>query len=154
VSRILSRFGVRAALLVSPLVAFAGYGLVAVAPVLSLVRIAKVAENSLDYSLQNTARQALYLVTSRAEKYAGKTLIDTLLVRVGDVLSAAVVWAGARAGASTASFAALNLGLVALWIVAVVAIGAEHARRTRAGSAITPHERRHAMVALRGEAVS
>ena len=36
--------------------------------------MAKVAENSLDYSLQNTARQALYLVSSRVEKYVGKTV--------------------------------------------------------------------------------
>jgi AAA family ATP:ADP antiporter len=129
VSRVLTRFGVRAALLVSPVVAFAGYGLIVAAPILALVRVAKVAENSLDYSLQNTARQALYLVTSRAEKYAGKTLVDTLLMRVGDVLSALVVWAGARAGASTAAFAWLNLALVGAWAAAVIAIGKEHARR-------------------------
>jgi AAA family ATP:ADP antiporter len=133
VSRILTRFGVRNALLVLPVVAFGGYGLVLVAPVLALIRIAKVAENSIDYSLQNTARQALYLVTSRAEKYAGKTLVDTFVVRVGDVFSAGVVLLGSRIGMSTPAFATLNLVLVAVWISAVLAIGRENARREAEG---------------------
>lgn len=133
VSRILDRYGVRGGLIALPLVAFAGYGLVVVAPVLSLIRAAKVAENSLDYSLQNTARQALYLVTSRVEKYVGKTLVDTFLVRVGDVLSALVVLLGSRIGISTRTFAVLNLLLVGLWIVVVLAIGRENARRAAEG---------------------
>ena len=34
-----------------------------------LVRIGKIAENSVDYSIQNTTRQALFLPTSRDAKY-------------------------------------------------------------------------------------
>ena len=58
------------------------------------IRLVKVGENSIDYSLQNTARQALFLVSSRVEKYVGKTTVDTLFVRLGDVLSACVVAGG------------------------------------------------------------
>jgi AAA family ATP:ADP antiporter len=130
VSRILTRFGVRNALLVLPAVAFAGYGVILLAPALALIRIAKIAENSLDYSLQNTARQALYLVTSRAEKYAGKTLVDTFMVRLGDVFSAVVVWTGTRVGAPTSAFAVINVVLVIVWLLVVFAIGREHARRS------------------------
>jgi AAA family ATP:ADP antiporter len=129
VSRVLYRFGVRGALAVLPVVAFASYGLVLVAPVLWLIRVAKVAENSLDYSLQNTARQALYLVTSRVEKYVGKTLVDTFLVRVGDVFSALVVWLGSRIGLPTRAFALLNLVLAAVWLALVLSLGKENARR-------------------------
>jgi AAA family ATP:ADP antiporter len=133
VSRVMARWGVRGGLLILPIVAFAGYGIVLVAPVLWLIRVAKVAENSLDYSLQNTARQALYLVTSRVEKYVGKTLVDTFLVRVGDVLSALVVLLGSRIGIATRTFASLNLVLVGLWIGVVLAIGRENARRSAEG---------------------
>jgi AAA family ATP:ADP antiporter len=133
VSRVLARWGVRGALVILPVVAFAGYSFVLVTPVLWLIRAAKVAENSLDYSLQNTARQALYLVTSRVEKYVGKTLVDTFLVRVGDVLSALVVLLGSRIGIATRTFAALNLVLVGLWIAVVLAIGRENARRVAEG---------------------
>ncbi len=130
VSRIMTRFGVRNALFVMPVVSFLGYGLVLVAPLLALIRVAKVAENAIDYSLQNTARQALYLVTSRPEKYVGKTLVDTFLVRAGDGLAALVVLLGSRIGLSTQAFAAINVGLVVVWVLILVWLGREHARRS------------------------
>jgi AAA family ATP:ADP antiporter len=130
VSRILAKLGVRAALFFLPIVAFGGYTLMIVAPVLALVRVAKVAENSLDYSVQNTARQALYLVATRVEKYVGKTAVDTFFVRLGDVLSAGVVWLGVRLSLSTPAFAAINLALILVWLGVVVAVGREHLRRS------------------------
>ncbi len=130
VSRILTRLGVRNALLFQPAVSLVGYALVVFAPGLALIRLVKVGENSIDYSLQNTARQALYLVTSRVEKYVGKTTVDTLFVRLGDVLSACAVAAGTLVAATPRAFAALNVVLVSGWVVLVFAVGRENARRT------------------------
>jgi AAA family ATP:ADP antiporter len=129
VSRILDKLGVRAALFFLPIVAFGGYTVMLVSPVLSLIRLAKVAENSLDYSVQNTARQALYLVATRVEKYVGKTAVDSFFVRLGDVLSACVVWLGAKLALSTPAFAAINLALILVWLLFVVLVGREHRRR-------------------------
>ena len=53
--------------------------------------VGKVVENSTDYSLQNTARQALFLPTTREEKYKAKAAIDTFFVRIGDLLSTGLV---------------------------------------------------------------
>ncbi len=140
VSRILTRLGVRNALLFQPTVSLVGYMLVAFSPMLSLIRLVKVGENSIDYSLQNTARQALYLVSSRVEKYVGKTTVDTLFVRLGDVLSACVVAAGTLVAASTRAFAVLNVVLVSGWVVLVFAVGREHARRTGEGEELVAVE--------------
>ncbi|HLK36309.1 MAG TPA: hypothetical protein VKU41_06115 [Polyangiaceae bacterium] len=129
VSRIMTRFGVRNALLVLPAVALLEYGGFLAAPILSLFLVAKVGESSLEYSLQNTARQALFLVSSRVEKYVGKTAVDTVVVRAGDALTGIVVWAGSRAAISTQAFATLNLVLVSVWIGIVFAIGRENGRR-------------------------
>ena len=129
VSRILDKLGVRAALFFLPVVAFGGYLLMLVAPVLSLIRLAKVAENSLDYSVQNTARQALYLVATRVEKYVGKIAVDSFFVRFGDVLSAAVVYVGAQLALPLPVFAAINLVLIGFWVFVVVLVGREHRRR-------------------------
>jgi AAA family ATP:ADP antiporter len=133
VSRVMKRFGVRTALLVLPTVALLEYGGFLVAPILSLFLVAKVGESSLEYSLQNTARQALFLVSSRVEKYVGKTVVDTVVVRAGDALTALVVLAGTRAAVSTKAFATLNLVLVSIWMLAVFAIGRENARRSGEG---------------------
>ena len=56
--------------------------------------MAKILENSTDYSIQNTTRQALFLPTSREAKYKAKQAIDSFFVRFGDMLQALVVFVG------------------------------------------------------------
>ena len=124
VSRVIKYFGVRAALLVLPVVALAGYASMAFIPVLSWIRGVKLAENSLDYSLQNTTRNALYLPTSREAKYKAKQANDTFFVRFGDVLSAGLVFAGTTwLGFAPREFALTNAALTLVWLVIAVAIG-------------------------------
>jgi AAA family ATP:ADP antiporter len=129
VSRILGKLGVRNALLFLPVFSLIGYSAGALVPLLAVFRLVKIGENALEYSLAETSRHALYLVTSRAEKYVGKSSVDTISVRIGAILSASVVWIGSRVGLAPAGFAALNVALAAAWIATIVAIGKEHARR-------------------------
>ncbi len=130
VSRFIKWFGVRAALFVLPLIALGGYALLAVAPVLRIIRGVKVAENSVDYSLQNTARQALFLPTSREAKYKAKQAIDTFFWRAGDVGSAVLVFIGSRIALTPQKFALVNAALVVVWILIVIGIRREHRRLT------------------------
>lgn len=142
VSRILDKVGVRGALFFLPVVAFGGYAVMVAAPLLSLIRLAKVAENSLDYSVQNTARQALYLVATRVEKYVGKIAVDSFFVRFGDVLSAIAVYVGSKLALPTQVFAGINMVLILIWMFVVVLVGREHRRRSeeleKEGSAAGP----------------
>src|SRR5262249_14843993 len=71
-----------------PLVSLGTYGVVASGVGLAVLRWAKIAENATDYSIMNTARQMLWLPTSREEKYKAKQAADTFVVRSGDMLSA------------------------------------------------------------------
>jgi AAA family ATP:ADP antiporter len=128
VSRVLSRFGVQRALLVLPAIALGSYGIIAALPILGLIRGGKVLENSVDYSLQSTTRQALFLPTSPDEKYKAKTAIDTFFVRFGDVLSLALVALATVLGLGAAAMAIINLGLVGVWLVLAVAVGRENRR--------------------------
>jgi AAA family ATP:ADP antiporter len=129
VSRVLTLLGVRNALLFLPVFALFGYASASALPIFAVIRLVKIGENALEYSIAETSRHALYLVASRVEKYVGKTSVDTISVRVGAILSASVVWLGARTGMPAAWFAGINVGLCALWIVVVLAIGLEHKRR-------------------------
>ncbi|HEX5133235.1 MAG TPA: Npt1/Npt2 family nucleotide transporter [Candidatus Krumholzibacteria bacterium] len=126
VSRILRRFGVRAALFVLPVVALGAYGILAFIPSLALIRVAKIGENSLDYSLNNTTRQALFLPTSREAKYKAKAAIDTIFVRAGDLLSAGLVFAGTLLALQPRHFALINMALVGVWLLIVAGIGRRH----------------------------
>ncbi len=130
VSRILKYFGVAAALFFLPIVALGAYSIMALIPILSFVKFVKILENSTDYSLQNTARQALFLPTSREAKYKAKAAIDTFFVRIGDVLSAVLVYVGVQIALATSGFAAINIVLVFVWLLLILGIVREYKKLT------------------------
>jgi AAA family ATP:ADP antiporter len=119
VARLLGTLGIRKALFMLPLVALGGWFALLLFTNLTMVRIEKTAENSLDYSLHNTLRQALFLPTSREAKYKAKAAIDTFFFRMGDVIAGVgVVFVLVRVlGLGTRAFAVLNLCLAACWLV-------------------------------------
>ncbi len=132
VARIYRRVGVKGALLVQPLIVALGYGLIVFVPILSIIRLVKIAENAVDYSLMNTTRHALFLPVDRDAKYDGKTAIDTFFWRFGDLIQAGVVFAGLNwLGWSGSQFAVLNLGVALLWLALAHAIGREFSRMAR-----------------------
>ena len=94
VSRVVKYLGLAGALLALPLVSLSSYSLVVAGATLALIRLAKIAENASDYSIMNTARQMLWLPTSREEKYKAKQAADTFVVRIGDLFSAGLIYLG------------------------------------------------------------
>jgi ATP:ADP antiporter, AAA family len=116
-SRLVKYRGLAGVLLALPLIALGGYAFVAAGAGFSVLRWIKTAENATDYSLMNTARQLLWLPTTREEKYKAKQAIDTFFVRGGDVVSALVVYAGASVlHVGVAAFAMSNLILTIAWL--------------------------------------
>ena len=116
VSRVFKFLGVGKALLVHPIVAGVGYLLMLRAPSLQLMTWLKTADNSLDYSLGNTTKQALWLPTSREAKYKAKQAVDSFFMRAGDVVSAGLVFVAERLSFAVPAFAAVNVILVAGWL--------------------------------------
>jgi AAA family ATP:ADP antiporter len=133
VSRVVKYLGVPVALYILPVVALGSYALAAIIPSLAIMRWAKTAENSVDYSLMNTVRQMLFLPTTRDEKYKAKQVIDSFVVRTGDVVAAATVYVGTTYLAlSVSQFAWINVALVVAWLVIAVLTGREFNRRVAA----------------------
>jgi AAA family ATP:ADP antiporter len=129
VSRIFKYLGVRIALFILPVIALGGYIVAALFPILVAIRDVKIAENSTDYSLQNTVRQVLFLPTTREEKYKAKQAIDTFFQRGGDVMSALTVFVGSTILAlGIRGFAIINIVLVLGWLVIAFLIAREHRR--------------------------
>jgi AAA family ATP:ADP antiporter len=129
-SRVIRLMGVRGALFILPVLALVNYSIIAVAPILVVVRVGKILENSVDYSIQNTLRQALFLPTSRESKYKAKAAIDTFFTRAGDVVSAGFVALGQVVGATVPVFAWLNVALTAVWLWVAGQIAKEHRKKT------------------------
>lgn len=117
VSRLVGRLGVHRAFFVFPAIALLDATFVALFPILAVLRVGKTLENATDYSLNNTLRHTLWLPTTREMKYIAKQAVDTFFVRMGDVSSAVLVWAGAAVmGLGVRAFALTNVILVLLWL--------------------------------------
>ena len=126
VSRIFKAIGVRGALFILPVIALGGYTAIALLPVLGVVRVSKILENSTDYSISNTTRHALFLPLSREAKYTGKQAIDAFFVRFGDFLQAGVVLLGTTLAFGVRHYALLNIAFVVVWLFVARAIAREH----------------------------
>jgi ATP:ADP antiporter, AAA family len=131
VSRIVKHFGIPWAVMILPLISLASYNILVFYPVLYAVLAAKVAENSTDYSLNNTVRNMLFLPCTYEQKFSAKQAIDSFFVRMGDVLSAALVFVGTTMFAlQPRGFAAVNAAIVVVWLVLAWAVGRDYARLT------------------------
>jgi ATP:ADP antiporter, AAA family len=120
VSRVIKFLGMGKALFIHPVVALSGYLLMLRAPTITTMAYLKVADNSLDYSLGNTTKQALWLPTSREAKYKAKQAVDSFFMRAGDVVQAGIVFAGERLAFTVPAFASLNVVLAGAWLGVVV----------------------------------
>lgn len=138
VARIIRWIGIKGAVLVLPIIALAGYGLVVFIPIFSIIRIVKIMENSTDYSLMNTTRHTLYLPLSAAKKYEGKTTIEAFFWRFGDLLQAGAIYAGLNwFQFDIKHFAILNMILAVVWFwVAWKISGYYRERRQRISSSM------------------
>jgi AAA family ATP:ADP antiporter len=135
VSRVFKFLGVGKSLFIHPLVALAGYLMMLRAPSITAMGWLKVVDNSIDYSLGNTTKQALWLPTSREAKYKAKQAVDSFFVRMGDVLQAGLVFLGERLAFAVPAFAAVAIGLVGAWLGVVTLLNAQlRAKAARTGT--------------------
>lgn len=133
VSRVLKHLGMRAALVMLPLVMVANYGLMAWMPVFALVRITMIAENGMNYSMHGTSCHSLFLPLTREQKYVGKTTIDTFFWRFGDLLHALTILLGVQWLQLEMELVMLfNLSLALVALTVSLWIGQQHARAVRA----------------------
>ncbi|MEP4484065.1 MAG: Npt1/Npt2 family nucleotide transporter [Halioglobus sp.] len=78
---VMSRFGVGIALLVLPCAIAMGSTAFLLFPVLWMGSLLNTADNGFSYSINQSAKEALYVPTSAAEKYRAKAFIDMFVQR-------------------------------------------------------------------------
>jgi AAA family ATP:ADP antiporter len=133
VSRVFKFLGVARAVFIHPTVALVGYLGMLRAPSFEFVRWLKIADNSLDYSLGNTTKQALWLPTSREAKYKAKQAVDSFCQRAGDVLQAGIVYSGELLSFGITQFAALTVVFALGWLGVAQGLHARLQARAAAG---------------------
>ena len=132
----LTRWGVGPSLLVLPSALLLGEAGFALLPTLFLASALSVTDNSLNYSIQQSAREALYVPTTREEKYQAKAVIDMFVQRLAKVLSVGMslglaLWLGDRLGARW--LAIPTAAALTLWLVAARFAGRRFGELAKAG---------------------
>ena len=128
-SRLLKYGGFGFILLLLPSLSLVTYSVMVMLPILLVVRVMKIAENSTSYSINNTARQILWLPTTAEMKYKAKPAIETFFVRVGDGLAAATTLVGIHLFAlTTRSYFLINVALTLAWLLIAIDVVVEYRR--------------------------
>lgn len=129
--RVLRRFGVAAALGFLPAVHFLGFGALGFLPLLAVTCVFDVVRRSAEYGVVSPARQVLYTVVTRAEKYRAKSVIDTFVLRGFDALTVRIFPALQSAGLGLSAIAFWTAPLGFLWLLLARRLARDHAVRAR-----------------------
>ena len=118
---IMTRFGVAVALLVLPFVITMGSTAFLVFPLLWVGSMLSTADNGFSYSINQSAKEALYVPTSDAEKYRAKAFIDMFVQRFAKAIAVLISLGITFAVTDMSSLRYLSLVTLALLVVWIVA---------------------------------
>ncbi|MFO1189525.1 MAG: MFS transporter [Alphaproteobacteria bacterium] len=115
-SRSLRHFGVAVTMLFLPAVSLAGFAALAVAPAIGVLVAVQVVRRVSGFAFARPARELLFTVVTREDKYKAKSFLDTVVYRAGDQIGS---WSYALMGAigvALTGIAVVAVPLSALWI--------------------------------------
>ena len=124
--------GFRALIALVPAAMALGYVALAFAPVFPVLIGLMIVRRVGEYSIARPARDTLYTVVTREEKYKAKSLIDTFVYRGGDATSASVhALLKSTFGLGITGIAWVGAGIAALWALVAWRLGVLHLSRRR-----------------------
>lgn len=133
-AHLVARVGVGRTLAMLPALSFMGFAALAAAPVAAVLVTFQVLRRAAQYAVAGPAREMLFTVVAREEKYKAKNFIDTAVYRGGDAVSG-WAFAGLTAlGLGLTGIALVALPLAAAWIAMAIYLG----RRQGALRALRP----------------
>lgn len=120
--RLLKWFGVGATLAILPAMSVLGFTTMGLAPTLAVLVVFLTLRRAGNFAIARPARETLFTVVSREDKYKSKNFIDTVVYRTGDQIGAwssgVLTWSGL--GLTGVSFVAAPIAavwlLVSLWL--------------------------------------
>jgi len=132
--RIVKSFGLAWTLALIPLLLAGGFIILSFSPVLAVLIIIQVFRRAGNYSIMRPAREMLYVVLEREEKYKAKNFIDTVVYRGGDAMSAWIYDGMRSIGLSLGQIAFIAAPLAAVWALVAYRLGVQRERIAEAGT--------------------
>ncbi len=130
--RLIRFLGVGGTLAALPLLSLGLFVALAASPTAATILLVQAVRRSTEYAVFRPAREVLFTVVTREEKYSSKAFIDTFVYRTGDAFGAwgdRLLKAFALPGAT---LAAALVPIAAVWSVVAVLLGREQAKRAAA----------------------
>jgi AAA family ATP:ADP antiporter len=134
--KLIKRFGAGPAAAFLPLVFALGFFALWATPVLWAVIAFQATQRAANFAISNPAREVLFTVLDREEKYKAKNVIDNVVFRGGDALFAQVFAALRAAGFELGAISLATMPVAACWLALSLALGRAHERRAQ--SALPP----------------
>ena len=133
--RLMKRLGVPLTLALLPITAALGFLGLALVASLATVVIFQAAFSAVQRAIVRPARETLFTVVSRADKYKSKAFTDTFVYRTGDVLGAQVEGVLGRLGMGLAALISLSIPLAIAWAALGIWLGRRQKREAEYRSA-------------------
>ncbi|MFH1604194.1 MAG: MFS transporter, partial [Pseudomonadota bacterium] len=124
-----ARFGVGPAAALLPLVFGLGFLALTLAPALIVVIAFQAIQRTANFAVSNPAREVLFTVVRREEKYKAKNVIDIVVFRGADAVSGWLFSALRGAGFELATISLATVPLAGVWLALAIALGRAHERR-------------------------
>lgn len=133
---ILRRLGVGSALILLPIVYGLGFAALAMNPTLTVMVVTAIAARASGYGIGVPAREVLFTVVSREDKYKSKSFIDTVVLRGGDAVSGQVFGWIRGLGYGLTTMNLLVLPIVGAWACVAWQLGKQQRRLASQQSAV------------------
>lgn len=127
---LMQRLGVAVTLALLPLTAALGFVGLAIAGSLAALVAFEATFRAVQRGIMRPARETLFTIVPRADRYKAKAFIDTFVYRAGDVVGAQTEGLLARLGMGLAALAAFAVPLAMAWMVLGLWLGRAQGRRT------------------------
>ena len=137
--RIVKWLGVAVTLTLLPALSVIGFAVLGAVPTIAVFVVFQVLRRAGEFAVARPAREVLYTVLSREDKYKAKNFIDTFVYRMGDQIGA---WstAGLKAfGVSSAAEALVAVPLSAIWLGVGLWLGRQQEGRAKELEALASH---------------
>lgn len=128
--KLIRRFGAGPAAAFLPLVFAAGFLMLALTPMLWVVIAFQATQRAANFAISNPAREVLFTVVGREEKYKAKYVIDNVVFRGGDAASGWLFHALRGLGMELNAIALAAVPVALGWFALALALGRSHEKRT------------------------
>ena len=146
--QLMKRLGVHVTLALLPAMVSLGFVGLAISASLAALIVLQAAFSAMQRAIIRPARETLFTVVSREDKYKSKAFIDTFVYRVGDVVGSQVEGLLGRLAMGLAALVTVTVPLAIVWGVLGVWLGRAQQRRVSDGSMVARTPRREEAVAL------